>query len=415
MLKTLKDFNFKNKRVLVRCDFNVPFTRPTFAPQKLGGRGNKGNISDDFRIKQALPTIEYLLKQDAKIILLSHLGRPRCLRPDLGDLKSDVGASLTSDFERSGLKQFTLKPVALCLEQLLKTLNKPLTKPLKIQFLENCLGEQVEKAIAKLKPGGIVLLENLRFYKGEQENDLEFASQLAALGDIYINDAFSVCHRAHASIVGLPQLLPCGAGLLLQQEHKVLSQITERPRRPLVVIIGGVKLATKIKLIEGFLERADHLLLGGKIANALCLNSEFKHNTNPKLHMPLDGLIALKTLAEGYLRTGALASVRKEESIFDIGPETIKIFSEIISRAKTILWSGPLGYIEDERFVQGSLAIAQAIIMSKVFSIVGGGETNAFLAQHNLRRHFSHVSTAGGAMLTFLSGETLPGLEALKE
>ncbi len=283
----------------MRCDFNVPLDE-------------KGAILDDFRIKQTLPTIRYLFKRGAKIILISHLGRP------------------------SGIdSRYSLKPVERRLEELLKQ--------------------------------KITLLENLRFNKGEQENSKDFAQELAKLGDIYINDAFSVCHRKHASIVSLPKLLPSAAGLLLQKEVKMLSRIIEKPKRPLVVIIGGVKAKTKRKLLKKFQEQADHLLLGGKIGGP--------------------GL--------------------------DIAPKTIKQFSEIIKNAKTILWSGPLGKIEDKRYMKGSLAVAKAIIKSSAFSVVGGGDTNAFLAKHGLRDKFGYVSTGGGAMLEFLSGNKLPGLEAL--
>lgn len=317
-MNTLQDINVKNKRVIVRCDFNVPLDA-------------QSRILDDFRIKRTLPTIKYLLKQGAKLVLISHLGRP------------------------SGYTcEYSLKPVAKHLEKLL---GMPIG-------MFSPQGEDIPIGAINR----IILLENLRFLPGEEQNDPDFAAQLAELGDVYVNDGFSVCHRSHASVVRLPKLLPSAAGLLLQSEVKTLSQIIDRPKRPFVVIIGGVKAETKRKLINKLRKQADHLLLGSKIAG----------------------------------RPG-----------FDIGPKTIKQFSECIKSAKTVLWSGPLGKIEDKRFIKGSLAIAKAIIKSSAFSVVGGGDTNAFLAKHRLRERFNYVSTGGGAMLSFLAGEKLPGLQAL--
>lgn len=387
-MKILQDFNVQNKRVLVRVDFNVPLDE-------------QGKVADDFRIKKSLPTIRYLKEQGAKIILISHLGRPEGRRDP----------------------KYTLKPVAVRVGELLGQ---------KVKFLDDCIGEAVEQEIVKMKEGGVVLLENLRFYRGEQENSEEFAKVLAALADIYINDGFAVCHRAHASIVGVPQYLPAGAGLLLQEEIKTMSKIIEKPMRPLIVIIGGVKIAVKIDLIKKFLKEADHLLVGGMIANVIlaakgvCLDGAMPPSdiaqeveeielTNPKLHLPVDGLLALQNLQEDYVRQAAIGTMRREESAFDIGPETIEVFSQIIKEAKTIFWNGPLGYFEDERFTKGSLNIASAVIESRGFSVVGGGETIEFLGQHNLRKYFNYVSTGGGAMLDFLVGANLSGLEALNK
>ena len=276
-----------------------------------------------------------------------------------------------------------------------------------------------------------MLLENLRFYKGEKANSEKFAKSLASLGDIYINDAFSVSHRKHASIVGVPKFLPSAAGFLLEKEIKVLSAVIKEPKRPLIVIVGGKKLGTKLKVIKKFLTISDHLLLGGQIANAILAGKGIVVNnfltevnlireiqsirlTDPKLHLPVDAVVGLSNLDKEYAHKIAIGKVRKEEEIYDIGPETIRIFSEIINSGKTVLWNGPLGYVEDQRFVNGSFSIADAIIRSGVFSIVGGGDTSAFLAKYGLRDRFSHVSTGGGAMLEFLANETLPGIEALK-
>ena len=343
-MKTLKDFNFKNKRVLLRCDFNVPFDE-------------KGLISDDFRIKQSLPTIEYLKKKGAKIILMSHLGRP------------------------NKNQKYSLKPIGSRLEKLLEQ---------KVKFLDKCLGKKIEKEIEKMKPGEIILLENLRFHEEEEENSANFAKELSKLGDIYINDAFSVCHRSHASIVLLPKYLPSGAGLLLEKEIKVLTNLMESPEKPLLAIIGGKKVETKVKLIDKISEISDFVLIGGLIKKEI-EQKKIKLKNPQKIISPVDDILT-----------------------FDIGPKTIEHFKEKIFQAKTIFWNGPLGMTEKEEFTKGSKEIAKAIIESGAFSIIGGGETIEFINRIGLVDKFSHISTGGGAMLAFLAGEKLPGIEVLK-
>ena len=396
-MKTLKDFDFQGKRALVRCDFNVPLS-------------DTGDILDDFRIRKTIPTIEYLEGRGAKIILISHLGRPQEIKDE--NLK---------------LKKFTLKPVALALEKLMGK---------RIKFLSDCIGEKVEKEIEQMRAGEVILLENLRFYKEEEENNDNFAKELSKLADIFLNDAFAVCHRTHASIVGIPKYLPSGIGLLIEKEVRILSGVLEKLWSPLVVIIGGVKITTKIKAIERFLKRADHLLLGGEVANVIlrekgvCVGKLLPEQpilekiekislTNPKLHLPIDAIISLENIdrgiEEGYIRKAAPGLVRKDEEIYDIGPETIKIFSKIIKGAKTIVWGGPLGVYEKEPFDKGTRGIAQAIIRNyPAFKIIGGGDTVSAVSKFGLRDKFDYVSTGGGVMLDFLSGEKLAGLEALK-
>jgi len=392
-MKTLEDFNFKNKRVLLRCDFNVPFDE-------------KGQISDDFRIKQSVPTIEYLKKKGAKVILISHLGRPEGRE-----------------------EKYSLKPASLRLEELLGT---------NVKFLDDCLGEKTKEEVEKMKEKEIILLENLRFYKEEEKGDLNFAKELSKLGDIYINDAFGCSHRPHASIVGLPKYLPSGAGFLLEKEVRVLSRVLEDPWRPLTAVIGGVKISTKIGVIENFLERADHLLLGGEVANTILRmkgiliakpvleNPEIIKKvekidlTNPKIHLPVDGIVSLddfeRGLKEHYIRESAPGIVKKEEGFYDIGSETIKIFSEIIKEAKMIIWSGPLGMYEKKQFEKGTKEIAENIARNySAFKIVGGGDLISALSGFNLLDKFDHISTGGGAMLEFLSGKKLPGVEALSK
>lgn len=387
-MKTLKDFNFKWKKVLLRCDFNVPLSE-------------KGEALDDFRIKKTIPTIEYLIKRKAKVILMSHLGSP--------------GGKV--------VKKLSLLPVQKELEEYLGQT---------VIMAKSCLGKEVEKMVTQLKPGEILLLENLRFEKGEEEGNSEFAKKLSKLGDIYINEAFSASHRAHASIVGIPKCLPAGAGFLLEKEIKILSRLIEKPWRPLVVLIGGVKIETKIKTIERFLELADHLILGGQIANpileekGILVGKVFQEAgvakiikkinlTSPKLHLPVDGLISLKNWQENFYRKGGLASLKKDEAVFDIGPETIRIFSDIIKEAKMIFWSGPLGMYEEKKFETGTKEIAKAITRNhQAFKVAGGGDTISAINKWNLGDKFDHLSTGGGAMLEFLSGKKLPGIEALK-
>lgn len=386
-MKTLKDIDVAGKTVLVRCDFDVPLTE-------------KGEIANDFRIKKALPTIEYLVKNRAKIVLMAHLDRPH----------GRVDESLR------------LTPVK---DKLMEYLDLSITKA------SDCIGSEVKKFISEMKEGEILLLENLRFHKGEEDNDDNFAKELAELGDLYINDAFATCHRDDASIAVVPKYLPSVAGLLLDKEVRVLSRLLQNPWRPLVVVIGGVKIEDKLTVISQFLDKADHVLLGGEISNTLLqakgiivgkpmgppevVEKVKKLDlTNPKVHLPIDALITLENRQEQYFRTGGVGSVKKEESVFDIGPETIKVFSEIIKSAKMILWSGPLGMFEEKNFEKGTKHIAESIARNhSAFKVAGGGDTISALNKFNLIDKFDHVSTGGGAMLEFVSGKKLPGLVAL--
>jgi len=310
-MKTIKNFNFKNKRVFVRCDFNVPLD-------------SKGNVVDDFRIQQTVPTLKYLQDKGARLILASH--------------RSD-NKNLSSTWLR--LKKY-------------------------------------------LDLKGAELLDNLRLDKGEEENDDNFAKQLAGLAEIYINDAFGVCHRAHASVVGLPKYLPSGAGFLLEREVEVLFQVLENPKRPLVIIVGGAKIESKSRVINNFLNKADQILVGGKITQAFKIDS-------PTVYFAIDN-----------------------NKNLDIGPKTIKMFSNIIKKAGTIVWAGPLGRFEDPLYQKGTEEIAREITKNKkAFKVAGGGDTIFALLKFGLRDKFDHVSTGGGAMLNFLAGEKLPGLQAL--
>jgi 3-phosphoglycerate kinase len=387
MLK-LQNIDLKGKQVLVRCDFNVPLN-------------DKGEISDDFRIKKVIPTINYIREKADTVILISHLGRPEGIDP-----------------------AFSLKPIAKRLSELMET---------NVKFFDDPIGAGLKSKIHALGSHEVVLLENLRFYKGEEENDPKFVKQLASLADVFVQEGFGVCHRAHASTYGVPQLLPSCPGFLLQEEMDVLDKAMNNPKHPFVAIIGGVKISTKTKLIDKLIEKADNVLVGGKIANSIlvvkgiCIKDKWTYEesrlvevidkvelTSPKLHLPVDGVMALSDLSEGYMRVGAVGTVKKEEDIFDIGPETIEKFKDIIKEAKTIIWNGPLGYYENDYFRRGTNEIMKAIAESDAYSIIGGGDTVDVIHQLNIEKDFDYISTGGGAMLDYISGEDMPGIKVLK-
>ena len=387
-MKNLRDINVNGKKVLVRCDFNVPINE-------------SGNISDVFRIKKAIPTIKYLSEHGATVILISHLGDP---------VGIDLKCSLSSIAEK--------------LSDLMK---------IKVNFLSQEIGPKTKDAINNMVNGQIVLLENLRFNKGEKENNPEFAKVLASLADIFVEDGFGVCHREHASVVGVAKLLPSYPGFLLEEEVKIITKAMEAPERPFVSIIGGVKISSKTKLIEKFLEKSDNILVGGKIANSIlvvrgiCIKDKWTSEedkliavanrldlTSPKLHLPIDGVMGLSDSEEYYTRVGAVGTVRKEEDIYDIGPETIEKFKDIISEAKTIIWNGPLGFFERDEYRNGTKEIMKAIADSPAYSIIGGGETADIIHREKMEDKFNHISSGGGAMLDFISDGTLPGIAVLE-
>lgn len=380
--KTLKDFNFQGKRALVRCDFNVPL--------------RKGKVLDDFKIKRTLKTIRYLKEKGAKIILISHLGRPSVVK-----------------------KNCSLKPIAVYLE---KQLNQ------RIRFIKNV--KTAVKRSHKLNPGDIILSENLRMKKGEIENNKRFAESLSLLGDIYVSEAFSVAHRDHASLTTLPKLMPRCIGFEFQKEIKVLSELSLNPRRPFCVIIGGSKVNSKIKVIEKFLQKADHVLLGGKLANIVLgvkgiavgnvlpkkeiFDVIKKFNlTNLRMHLPLDVVVSPEN--RSYARKVGPGNVRRDEDILDIGEETAEIFAEIIKESQTIFFSGVLGVVEDDRFSIGTKKIVKAIVENETaLKVAGGGDTIAFIRKYNLEDKFSFLSTGGSAFLSFLAEKKMPHIESLK-
>ncbi|MFC1789581.1 phosphoglycerate kinase [Patescibacteria group bacterium] len=341
-MNLLKEFDVRDKKVLVRCDFNVPLDK-------------EGNVLDDFRIKKTIPTIQYLIENKAKVILMSHLDSPG----------GKIVEKLRMNKIYGKIKEYLEVPIY-------KT--------------QDCLSKEAEVLVKKMKPGEIILLENLRFHSGEEKNDTEFAKELAKLGEIYINDAFSVSHRYHASIVGIPKILSSGIGLLMEKEISILSKIIENPERPLVVLLGGAKIETKVKLIDKISNIAEFVLTGG------LLNKEIKE--------------------KNIILVNHQKIISAKEGL-DMEKEDVKKFKEKIYLAKTIFWNGPFGKIEDKKYVSSTTEIAKAVSESPAFSVIGGGETIEFVGKIGLIDKFSHVSTGGGAMMAFLSGEKLPGLEAL--
>jgi len=390
--KTVRDVNVAGKRVLVRVDFNVPQDKKT------------GAITDDTRIKAALPTIKHLIGQKARVILCSHLGRPKGVTPGL-----------------------SLKPVA---ERLAKLLGQP------VQAAEDCVGPNVEAAARALKDGEVLLLENLRFHDEEEKNDPAFAKSLASLAEAYVNDAFGTAHRAHASTAGVTKYLPAVAGFLMEKELEYLDKALTNPQRPFTMIVGGAKVSDKITMLENILPKVDALVIGGGMANTFLKAQGYDVGKSKVEDEQLDfarGLVAkAKAKAKGVhflLPTDAVAAekfdaaspsqtvqvdkVPKDWQLLDIGPETVKRFSEEIKKSRTVVWNGPLGVFEFPAFAKGTQAIAALLATLNATTIIGGGDTAAAVEQQGLAGKMTHVSTGGGASLEFLEGKTLPGVAAL--
>jgi phosphoglycerate kinase len=387
--KTVRDVNVIGKRVLVRVDFNVPLDE-------------RGEITDDTRIRAALPTIEYLRDKGARVILCSHLGRPKGKPVD----------------------ELRLTPVAKRLSQLLNV---------KVTKTHDCVGPEVESVVAAMQPGDIVLLENLRFHAEETANDPDFARQLAGLADVYVNDAFGTAHRAHASTAGVAQFLPAVAGFLMERELTFLGQALADPTRPFVAILGGAKVSDKIGVIENLLPQVDKLIVGGGMANTflkaqghdvaeslvendkLDLAKELLERAGSKLLLPTDVVVADAFAVDANRKTVSADSVPAGWRILDIGPHTVETFKEVLSTAKTVVWNGPMGVFEFEPFAKGTIAIAQALAEIDATTIIGGGDSAAAVEQAGLADAMTHISTGGGASLEFLEGKALPGVEALQD
>jgi phosphoglycerate kinase len=400
--QTVRDVAVDGKRVLVRVDFNVPLDKASRA------------ISDDTRIRAALPTIEYLRQHGAKIVLVSHLGRP--------DGKVNEG--------------LRLRPVAARLQQLLGA---------PVVYVEECTGQSVQQAVDALSPGGVVLLENVRFYAGEEANDPKFARQLAALADVYVNDAFGTAHRAHASTEGVAHLLPAVAGLLMEKELDFLGRATQNPERPYAAVIGGAKVSDKIAVLQRLADLVDKLIIGGGMANTFLRAQGYPMGASLvetdrldaardimerasargiKLMLPVDLALASHFAADAGRKVIALDPAKKdvgEELVpagwmaLDIGPATVEAYGRALQDCKTIVWNGPMGVFEFPNFAVGTTMIADAVAGVGAVSIVGGGETAAAVESAGVANRITHISTGGGASLEFLEGKVLPGAAALSD
>lgn len=388
--KTIYDINVKGKKVLVRCDFNVPLDE-------------NQNITDPKRIKSSLKSIRYLIANHAKVILCSHLGRPK------------------GKFN----KNFSLKPIA---EYLSKELG------LEVKLAKDVIGESAKNIVSSLNCGEVALLENLRFHKEETENDPIFAKKLASFADVYINDAFGVCHRAHASTAGVAKYLPSAIGCLVEHELSVMGNALKNPERPFVAILGGAKVSDKINVISRLLEIVDTLIIGGgmsytftnalgySVGTSICetdkvdlakdMMAKAKEN-NVKLILPLDNKVGAEYNSNTEAKVVDADQIPDGWMGLDIGPKTEEVFSEAIKKAKTIVWNGPLGVFEWENFSHGTKAIAEAVAESNAVSIIGGGDSAAAIELFGLSDKVTHVSTGGGASLQFLEGRPLPGIDAI--
>ncbi len=387
--QTVQDIDIKNKKVLIRVDFNVPLDENL-------------KITDDARIAKSLDTIKYCLGQNAKLILMSHLGRP----------KGKPEAS------------FSLKPAA---ERLSKLIGKPVT------LTSDCIGPDAEAKVNAMKSGDVIMLENLRFHSEEEKNDAAFAKQLASYGEVYVNDAFGTAHRAHASTEGVTHYLPAVAGFLLAKEVEYFGKAITNPDRPFVAILGGAKVSDKIKLIGNLLEKTDTILIGGAMAYTFYKvlgigigNSKFdpageqaakdalakSKAKGVPIILPDDRVISQK-MEKGAPTKIVDGDIPDGWSGFDIGPASIKKFKDVLSKAKTVVWNGPLGLFEIPPFDQGTRQVAEYVANLKATTIIGGGDTAAAVAQFGIEDKMSHVSTGGGASLEFLEGTTLPGVAAL--
>ncbi|MBM4166015.1 MAG: phosphoglycerate kinase [Ignavibacteria bacterium] len=392
---TLNDISLTNKRALMRVDFNVPLDKSQ-------------NVEDETRIRESLPSITKILNDGGKLILCSHLGRPKGVTPE-----------------------FSLKPVVAKLSSLLG---------MEVKFVSDCIGDEVTNAAMNLKNGECLLLENLRFHKEEEKNDPEFAKKLASLGEVFVNDAFGTAHRAHASTEGVTHFLsPCVAGFLIEKELNYLGEATANPKRPFVAILGGAKISGKIDVLENLMSKVDCILVGGamiftfykaqgfnigkslveddKLELAKSILAKAKEK-NVKLLLPTDVVIADKMDANATAKTVSISQIENDWLGLDIGDETIKTFSKEVLSAKTIVWNGPMGVFEMERFAKGTMEIAKALASATkngAVTIIGGGDSASAIAKAGLEKEVTHVSTGGGASLEFLEGKILPGIAALTE
>lgn len=390
--KSVKDLEVGGKRVLVRCDFNVPMD-------------DDRNITDDRRIKSALPTIEYLKDNDAKVILMSHLGRPK------GEANP----------------KYSLKPVA---DRLSELLNQDVV----FAKDDNVVGKNAKKAVNNMKEGEVVLLENTRYRKEEEKNVDEFAKELASLGDLYVNDAFGTSHRSHASNVGVSKYLPSAVGFLVEKEIDIMGKALENPDRPFIAILGGAKVSDKIGVIENLIDKVDTILIGGgmaytflkaqgnKVGKSLLEEDKIDlakellkkaEEKNVKLVLPVDTVVAKEFKNDTEYKTVKVDEIPLDMIGVDIGEKTVKLFGDIIKDGKTIVWNGPMGVFEMDNFAKGTFEIAKAMANSNAITIVGGGDSASAVEKSGLQDKMTHISTGGGASLEFLEGKVLPGIDAI--
>jgi phosphoglycerate kinase len=386
--KTVRDVDLKGKRVLMRVDFNVPM--------------QNGLVTDDKRIKASLPTIQYVLEQGASLILMSHLGRPKG-GPE---------------------PEFSLKAAS-------ETLSKLLGKP--VQMAPDCVGPEVEALAKALKPGDVLMLENTRFHKGEEKNDMDLAKQMASLADIYVNDAFGSAHRAHSSTEGVAHFLPAVSGFLMELELEYLGRAALNPEHPYVAILGGAKVSDKIAVIENLLSKCDLLLIGGGMANTFLAAKGYNMQdslveagaeetakalmakSGDKLLLPTDAMIADKFDAEANSQVVDVDKVPAGWRMLDIGPKTIAAYGEALKDAKLVVWNGPMGVFEFPKFSEGTFAIARLLATSGATTVIGGGDSASAVKKAGVAKQMTHVSTGGGASLEFLEGKVLPGVAALQD
>ncbi len=390
-MKTIRDLDLAGKRILVRVDFNVPMDE-------------QGLITDDIRIRMALPTIKYVLEQKGKLILCTHLGRPKGQR----------------------VEAFSLAPVAAHLSTLIGE---------DVRLAPDCMGEATEAMVANLQPGEVLLLENLRFHKEETENDSAFAAKLAGLADVYINDAFAVSHRAHASVAGVPGLVAeSGAGLLLQTEMDFFRKAMAEPVRPLMAIVGGAKVSSKLGALQNMLDKVDGMIIGGAMANTFLKSQGFEVGASKteddlldaarqllqaakekgvKLYFPVDFVVADRFAPDAVVKNVTAQDIPDGWMALDIGPASTICFQEALADVRTIIWNGPMGAFEMDAFARGTMAMCQAIASSHALSVVGGGDSNAAVKKSGEAGNISYMSTGGGAFLQLMEGKSLPGVDAL--
>lgn len=389
--KTMNDVEVKGKRVFVRVDFNVPM--------------ENGEITDDTRIRAAIPTIQQLVNSGAKVILASHLGRPK------GEVKEELRLTAVG-------------------HHLSKLIGQPVIK------LDESIGEEVETTVGNMKEGDIVLLENVRFHKGEEKNDEELSRSFAKLADIYVNDAFGAAHRAHASTEGIAKYIPAVSGLLMEKELDVLGKALSNPERPFTAIIGGAKVKDKIGVIENLLDKVDHLIIGGGLSftftkaqgysigkslleeDKIELAQGFIEKAKEKgvqLHMPIDTVVANEFSKDAETKVVSIEDIPEDWMGLDIGPKTAERYAEIIKQSKLIIWNGPMGVFEMDKFANGTKTVAQAMAETEGYTIIGGGDSAAAVEKFEVADQMNHISTGGGASLELMEGKQLPGIVALND